>query len=67
MNEKDLCKDILRYGTIIKDFEHTFEYDNVFHFERYYVVEYNNKVYRILKRDGEFIYLETRKRIYIYD
>lgn len=47
--EKNLCDDMIRYGTITRDVE----FGNV----RQYTVIYDGEEYHITKRNGEWIYL----------
>lgn len=61
MINEELCRNILRYGVIVSDQEYSFEYNGVFHFERYYTIEYNNRTYKLVKQDGEFVYFKEVK------
>lgn len=50
---KDICDDILRYGTILNDDEYNIEGDSV----RQYRIKYEGEIYNITKINGEWDYL----------
>lgn len=51
--EKEICDDILRYGTILSDKEFQCEGN----FVRQYQIEYEGEEYNLTKQNGEWIYI----------
>ena len=52
-DEKKICDDILKYGTITSDKEFTCDGE----FIRQYVIEYEGEEYQLTKSNGQWIYI----------